>query len=80
MINTLFEDYRGPNLPKEVQLGRVRRVIREELTDCQREILTAYYFHELNITQIAAQRGINKSTVCRTLHRAERRIRQCLKY
>lgn len=80
MISTLFEDYRGLNLPKEVQLQRVRRVIREELTDCQREILTQYYFHEQNMAQIAAQRGINKSTVCRTLHRAERRIRQCLKY
>lgn len=80
VINTLFEDYRGPNLPREVQLQRVRRVIREELSQCQREILTAYYFRQMTMEQIAAERGINKSTVCRTLHRAERIIRQCLKY
>lgn len=80
MINTLFEDYKGPTLPKEVQLQRVRRVIKEELTPCQRDILKAYYFREQNMTQIAAERGVNKSTVCRTLHRAESRIRKCLKY
>ena len=80
MISTLFDGYRGPKLPREVQLQRVRRVIREELSDCQREILTDYYFREMNMTQIAAQRGVNKSTVCRTLHRAEQKLRKYLKY
>ena len=33
MKNTLFEGYLGPRLPREVQLKRVKRVIREELTE-----------------------------------------------
>lgn len=80
MKSILFEGYLGPRLPREVQLGRVKRVIREELSERQRETLTAYYFRGLNMTQIAAELGVNKSTVCRTLHRAEDKLRKYLKY
>ena len=80
MKNTLYEGYRGPRLPKQVQLQRVQRVIREELTPLQRETLIAYYFQEQNIPQIAAERGVNKSTVSRTLRRAEEKLRRYLKY
>ena len=59
---------------------RVRRVIQEELTPCQREVLIAYYIQDLTIPQIARERGVNKSTVCRTLHRAEGKLRRYLKY
>jgi RNA polymerase sigma factor (sigma-70 family) len=78
--NTLYEGYRGPRLPKQVQLQRVRRVIQEELTPLQRETLTAYYFHRQTIPQIAAERGVNKSTISRTLRRAEDKLRRYLKY
>ena len=67
-------------LPRKLQLQRLQRVIREELTPLQRETLLAYYFQELSIPEIAAQRGVNKSTVCRTLHRAEKRLKQLLRY
>ena len=80
MRNILYEGYLGPRLPREVQLKRVRRVIAEELTELQRDTLTAYYFQELSITDIARLRGVNKSTVCRTLHRAEAKLRKFLKY
>ena len=80
MKNILYEGYLGPRLPREVQLQRVRRVIAEELTDTQREMLTAYYFQELTMAQIARDRGVNKSTVCRTIHRAENKLRRFLKY
>ena len=78
--NILSEGYQGIRLPKEVQLKRVQRVIREELTPLQREALIAYYFQEQTITQIAEERGVNKSTVCRTLRRAEEKLRRYLKY
>lgn len=78
--NILFDGYLGPRLPREVQLKRVKRVIMEELTDCQKQIVIAYYFQQQNIPQIARERGVNKSTVSRTLHRAEARIRRCLRY
>ena len=80
MKNILYEGYQGIRLPREVQLKRVQRVIREELTPLQREALLAYYFQEQTITQIAEARGVNKSTVCRTLHRAEEKLRRYLKY
>lgn len=80
MKNILYEGYLGPRLPREMQLERVRRVIQEELTELQREALLAYYFQERTISEIAAERGVNKSTVCRTLHRAEQKLRRYLKY
>ena len=80
MKNTLYEGYRGPRLPKQVQLQRVQRVIREELTELQRQTLIAYYFQEQTIPEIAAERGVNKSTVSRTLRRAEDKLRRYLKY
>ena len=80
MRNTLFDGYEGPRLPREVQLRRIRRVIEAELTPRQRETLTAYYFRQMTIPQIAQEQGVNKSTVCRTLHWAEARLRRCLRY
>ena len=80
MRNTLFEGYEGPRLPREVQLRRLRRVIEVELTPRQKQTLTAYYFQQQTIPEIARERGVNKSTVCRTLHRAEKRLRRSLRY
>ena len=80
MKNILYEGYLGTRLPREVQLKRVKNVIEQELTPLQRETVVAYYFQGLNICQIAEERCVNKSTVCRTLHRAEERIRRCLRY
>ena len=80
MKNILYDGYEGPRLPKEVQMKRVQRVIREELTAKQREILLAYYIHNQTIPSIAEERGCNKSTVSRTLHRAEDKLRRYLRY
>ena len=55
-------------------------MIREELTANQREILLAYYMENLTIPQIAQCRGVNRSTVSRTLHRAEEKLRRYLRY
>ena len=80
MKNIRYDGYKGPRLPKQLQLERVRQVIAEQLTPAQREILLAYYFGEQSIPQIARERGINKSTVWRTLRRAENRLKQYLQY
>lgn len=80
MKSILYDGYRGPRLPKRVQLDRIRRVVEEELTDRQRETLIAYYFQDKNIPQIAKDRGVNKSTVSRTLKRAEAKLRRYLRY
>ena len=80
MRSTLYEGYLGPRMPREMMVRRVQRVINEELTDLQREVLVAYYFQEKTMAQIAQERGVNKSSVCRTLHRAEQKLRRYLKY
>ena len=80
MNNLLDEGYLGPRQPRDVQLQRVQRVIREELTPLQREALMDYYFHKMTIPEIAAKRGVHKSTVSRTLRRAEDKLRRFLKY
>jgi RNA polymerase sigma factor (sigma-70 family) len=80
MKNIPFEQNASIRLPVKIQRQRLNRVIREELTEKQREILLAYYFQDMSITEIAKLRSVHKSTVCRTLHRAEDRLRRFLRY
>ena len=68
------------NQKRQVQMQRIREVIRNELTDFQRDAIIAYYFHRNTISEIAALRGVNKSTVSRTLRRAEEKLRRYLRY
>lgn len=63
-----------------MQLKRMRRIIQEELTQLQREAIVGVYFQNKTLTQIAEERGVCKSTVCRTLKRAEEKLRRFLKY
>ena len=80
MKNILYDGYKGIRLPREIQMKRVHRVIEEELTPLQREVLIAYYIQDQTIPQIARERGVQKSTISRTLHRAEDKLRRFLKY
>ena len=80
MKRTLYEGYEGPRLSPSTQMQRIRRVIERELTQKQREVILAYYFQDKSIPDIAAERGIHKSSVCRCLQRAEKKVRLCLKY
>lgn len=80
MRDIRYDSDSGLQLPREVQLKRLRRVIESELTDAQREVMLAYYFEEKSIAEIARERGVHRSTAGRILHRAEARIRRCLLY
>ena len=80
MRNTRYNGYQGSRRPRAEQLERVRHVIREELTELQRYTLIAYYLREKNLVEIAEERGVNRSTVSRTLRRAEEKLRRFLKY
>ena len=53
---------------------------REELTDRQKQMLYLYYECEMTMAAIGQYLGISKSTVSRTIARAERRLKQCLRY
>ena len=80
MKTTLYEVSTGLRLPKQLQLQRIRQVIHNELTQVQRDTLLDYHIYGKTITQIAQERGVQKSTVSRTLRRAEARVRRCLRY
>ena len=80
MKNTLFEGFLFRHIPREQQIKRMKAVIREELTQLQRDTILAYYFENKSLVQIAKERNVNKSTVCRTLKRAETKLRRFLQY
>ena len=77
MKNTLFE---GCQEPRDKVVERLRRIIREELSQPQREVVVAYYFQNKRIPQIAREWGVNKSSVSRLLKRAEKSLQKYLKY
>ena len=66
------------------QLSRLRRNMRlvrqRELTPRQQEMLHLYYDLGLTIPQIAKEKGLNKSTVSRTLARGRERLKRYLQY
>ena len=80
MRNIQYDNHWGLELPREVQIRRILRVMEEELSDKQRLYLQAYYFDEESFSQIARRYGVNRSTVIRTVARAEDRLRRYLTY
>lgn len=80
---TVFNEtdpYQGPRMSGDALMRRLQKVVDHELTPTQREIFAAYFYNEKTIPQIACERGVNKSSVSRALHRAINRVRKCLKY
>ena len=77
MKNTLSD---VPELPQEVQIRRLQRIMEAELTEKQRAYLSARYFDRQTPSQIARRFGIHRSTVTKTLLRAEARLRRFLIY
>ena len=59
---------------------RVRKVVDEELTERQRQMVEMYYFQRLNMPEIADKLGVSPSSVSRTIMRGRGRIRKYLKY
>ena len=58
----------------------IKEVMDEELTDIQRHAVKEFYYNGKTITQIAKERGVNKSTVSRNLKVARNKIGLALKY
>jgi RNA polymerase sigma factor (sigma-70 family) len=75
--NILFKDVQETRAMRNDRLRRVRYAI-SQLTAIQQQVLTAYYFQEMTIPQIALERGVQRSTVSRTLHRAEQNLKKYL--
>ncbi len=80
MRNIPYDNIFGLELPREMQIRRILRVMEQELTPKQRLYLYAYYFDEQSPSQIARRYGVHRSTIIRTLRRAEAQIRRYLTY
>ena len=63
------------------QLKRsLTKIIQNELTPRQREIIDLYYYHNLNTVEIAKLLHINKYSVSRTKRLAMKTIKRFLQY
>lgn len=66
------------------ELGTLRRnlarALREDITPRQREVLALYYQERMNMGEIAAHLGVERSTISRTIKRGETRLRRVLRY
>ena len=65
---------------RERLLRNLRRAREQELTPRQREMLALYYDRGLKMVQIAKKLGVNRSTVSRTIKRAQDKLRRYLRY
>ena len=80
-LETWLHEQAGDNSDRRHRLLRnLPLAVAAELTPRQREVLALYMERDMNVTQIAAVLGVNKSTVSRSLHRALRRLERCLRY
>ncbi|MBE6993011.1 MAG: sigma-70 family RNA polymerase sigma factor [Ruminococcaceae bacterium] len=57
-----------------------QRLLREDLTERQYQIMEMKYVRQMSQRDIAKQLDIAPSTVCRTLKRAEARMRKAVRY
>ena len=65
---------------RRLLIGAVQRAVTQELTDKQRRVFLLYYAQQRNIPAIAADLGLNKSTVARHLKVARDRLRRLFSY
>lgn len=80
MKNTPFDGGLTRRQPPEILKRRMMAVMHQELTQRERETLLATSLEGKTLTQLAREQGINKSTACRTYHRAMGKVRRFLRY
>ncbi len=71
----------GDNSKKIEKMRKaLETAIEAELTDRQRLMVTEFYFNGKNVTQIAKEYNLSKSTVSRHITRSKERLKSALKY
>lgn len=80
----VYMDQMSEMSTNSADLTRLKRnllmALEEDITPRQREVLMLYYSQRKTMQEIGETLGVNKSTVCRTLQRAERRLHRLLRY
>ena len=79
---TVWEQENSEDNAQQLQrLHRNLRLARQQvLTPRQQQVITLFFEQQMNMTEIARQLGIHRSTVSRTLQRAKSRLYQALRY
>lgn len=76
-----LEEYGESNTKLVNNLKKILKcAIKNELTEKQKNILQLYYYDEYNMEQIAQKYSVNKSTICRHIHNAMKKIEYSMKY
>lgn len=81
-INALFSDENETDkYNKRANVKRVLlRVIENELTERQKQIINLYYFKNMNIVSIAEKLGVSPASVSITMKRARNTIIKYMQY
>ena len=61
-------------------LRNLRKARVQELTPRQQQMLSMRFEQNMSGAEIARELGLNRSTVSRTLRRAQERLRRCLQF
>ena len=64
----------------DVARAALQDVLRNELTEKQREVIVMRYFEEMRPIDIARALGVAPSTVTRSLQRSKRTIYKCMRF
>lgn len=77
-----FSSSRGEDNARQLDRAKrlLQQVMREELTPLQLEYMTRFYFGKETMTQIAKEKGVNKSSVSRVIRNGRERIYRIMKY
>jgi DNA-binding LacI/PurR family transcriptional regulator len=65
MKSTLFDGTLFGPIPREQQIRRMKTLIREELTELQRDTILAYYFENKSVEQIAREHNYSPNILAR---------------
>lgn len=80
----VYSDWLNDGDDNAIMLQHVRKAmsiaIQRELTEKQREYLILRVVDRMSVVEIAELKGVNKSTVSRTIRLAESKLRRCLRY
>jgi len=80
-INAIFSENSDGESNRAVSAKKIlMKIIKEELTERQRQIIMLYYFKNMNIVSIADMLNISPASVSITMKRARNTIIRYMKY
>ena len=79
LIKNPQENY-GDDRMHSVAVRALREIVKEELSERQKQFIVLYYYENKTMAEIADICGVNVSTVSRTLKRARKNITDRIKY